>query len=498
MSALPGIADAASVQRDFNGDGFADLAVGVPGKTVAGTPSWGAVHVIYGSRHGLSPKGDAVIKIELPGTSEFGIALAEGDFNGDGRSDLAVGAPFSTFAGQSGAGYVAVIYGTKHGLPLHSAQLVAQGQQGMVGSPDPFDIFGVSLAAANFGRGKADDLAIGASGENGAAGEVDVLYGSPTGLRGGGSEAFSRATAGVPGDPSVNERFGFSLAAGNLGHSRTADLAVGIPSATVDAVSAAGAAVVLFAGPNGLRGAGAREFTAATPGVPGDPQDNGQLGRAVAIGDFGRGGVGDLAIGAPFATRGTLNHAGEVTVLYGGKHGPGTKHADLLRLGINGMAGPAVDNDALGRELVAGDAGAGGRADLVMSSERAVAGASEAGAIAIAYGSKRGLTGKGSQVIDRSTPGVAGAPGENDVFGTSMRIGAFDGPASHAVAVGVPGADAGTVQSAGAVNLLRATRHGLRGAGLLIEGADGLAGTAQTNNAFGASLSHRSSVGLFD
>src|SRR6476646_11629622 len=126
---LPAMAGAASVQGDFNGDGFADLAVGVPGQDVAPGTS-GSVHVIYGSRHGLS-KRDAVIEIELPGTVEFGIALADGDFNGDGRSDLAVGAPFSTFGSQAGAGYVAVIYGTKHGLPLHRAQLIAQGDGGI-------------------------------------------------------------------------------------------------------------------------------------------------------------------------------------------------------------------------------------------------------------------------------------------------------------------------------------------------------------------------------
>jgi hypothetical protein len=39
---------------DFNGDGFEDLAIGVPGEGVGSTISAGAVNVIYGSASGLS------------------------------------------------------------------------------------------------------------------------------------------------------------------------------------------------------------------------------------------------------------------------------------------------------------------------------------------------------------------------------------------------------------------------------------------------------------
>jgi len=42
---------------DFNGDGFADLAVGVPKTTVSGLTNAGAVHIIYGSAKGLRGSG---------------------------------------------------------------------------------------------------------------------------------------------------------------------------------------------------------------------------------------------------------------------------------------------------------------------------------------------------------------------------------------------------------------------------------------------------------
>ena len=38
---------------DFNNDGFADLAIGVPGETLSSIIAAGAVHVIYGSSSGF-------------------------------------------------------------------------------------------------------------------------------------------------------------------------------------------------------------------------------------------------------------------------------------------------------------------------------------------------------------------------------------------------------------------------------------------------------------
>ena len=45
---------------DFNGDGFDDLAVGVPGDDVNGDEDAGSVHVIYGTGSGLAAAGDQI------------------------------------------------------------------------------------------------------------------------------------------------------------------------------------------------------------------------------------------------------------------------------------------------------------------------------------------------------------------------------------------------------------------------------------------------------
>src|SRR5262245_50109309 len=46
-----------SVSADFNHDGFADLAVGVPSENVGSVVNAGAVNIVYGSAEGLSPVG---------------------------------------------------------------------------------------------------------------------------------------------------------------------------------------------------------------------------------------------------------------------------------------------------------------------------------------------------------------------------------------------------------------------------------------------------------
>ena len=51
---------AGAAKGDFNGDGFADLAVGVPHEDVNGIGGEGAVNVIYGSATGLTATADQI------------------------------------------------------------------------------------------------------------------------------------------------------------------------------------------------------------------------------------------------------------------------------------------------------------------------------------------------------------------------------------------------------------------------------------------------------
>jgi hypothetical protein len=74
----------------------------------------------------------------------FGDALAAGDFNGDGRADLAIGAP-----GENNArGVVHVLYGAAAGgLSATGSQLWSQDSPGIAGVAEANDFFGNTLAA---------------------------------------------------------------------------------------------------------------------------------------------------------------------------------------------------------------------------------------------------------------------------------------------------------------------------------------------------------------
>ena len=72
-----------SVRADFNGDGFADLAIGVPLEDTAGNTNDGGVNVIYGSAGGLTATGSQFWNQDSSGIfgaaesgDEFGLSLA--------------------------------------------------------------------------------------------------------------------------------------------------------------------------------------------------------------------------------------------------------------------------------------------------------------------------------------------------------------------------------------------------------------------------------------
>jgi len=123
---------------DFDGDGFADLAIGAPEEFGDGGPAasvvvhYGAVQVLYGSTSGLATARNQRFTINSSGfpidpvfyesSDAFGYALAAGDFNGDNKADLAIGVP-----GRYG-GAVIVLRGAQNGLSTSGAQISCQQQ----------------------------------------------------------------------------------------------------------------------------------------------------------------------------------------------------------------------------------------------------------------------------------------------------------------------------------------------------------------------------------
>lgn len=85
---------------DVNGDGFADIAVGVPGEAIGDVTDAGAVVLLKGGRGGLTGTGAQAFHQStagVPGASEkgdqFGLQVLLSDLDGDRHADLTAAAP---------------------------------------------------------------------------------------------------------------------------------------------------------------------------------------------------------------------------------------------------------------------------------------------------------------------------------------------------------------------------------------------------------------------
>ena len=188
---------------DFNADGREDIAIGAPGY---GSDA-GRVYILYNDG-GMPKKASSADGMVMGGTgNRFGTALAVGDLNADGKDDLVVGAP-SYNADQ---GQVYVFYGGNI-LPTNAdlADIVYEGESSG-------DLFGSALTIANLNGDGYQDLSVGAPGWESDAGKVYTMYGG--GLI---EDAFFFGE-------SSGDRFGESLATGDLKGDGLDDLVMGAP-----------------------------------------------------------------------------------------------------------------------------------------------------------------------------------------------------------------------------------------------------------------------------
>src|SRR6266508_4060829 len=206
---------------------------------------------------------------------------------------------------------------------------------------------------ADFNNDGADDLAVGVPCESVgsivAAGAVNVLYGSATGLTTIGSQFFTQVAGAVETD----DEFGFELAAGDFNHDTFADLAAGAPFENVGSRADAGALSVLPGSAGGLTAVGGQLFTQ----VAGTVEAGDQFGFALAAGDFNADTFADLAAAAPFENVGRTVDAGAVSVLPGSAGGLTPVGGQLFTQDTPGVPNNAEAFDGFGFTLATGEPG---------------------------------------------------------------------------------------------------------------------------------------------
>jgi hypothetical protein len=380
---------------DVNGDGFSDVIVGAPGYSNGETQE-GAVFLYLGSAAGLATSSVWTGEGGQDG-AQYGLAISSaGDVNRDGRSDIIVGAPYFE-NGQLDEGQARVYLGTASGLAATAAFTAESDQVGAY--------YGTSVdGAGDVNRDGYGDIVVGApyfDNGNTDEGRTYSYHGSAGGLV---------ATVWSIEGSQDTAYVGNSIAgAGDVNGDGYGDVIVGASSFT-NGSDDEGRATIYYGSAMGLSATANWTFEGNQTGA--------ELGASVAsLGDQNGDGYADVLVGVPGWDGGQTDE-GRVNFFNGSAGGPVAATPNFIE---SDQAGAAF-----GRSVAAaGDVNGDGFADALIGAPNHDNGQTDEGRVTVFSGSGGGFPFASSGFTTASPPTVADA---GDVNG--------DGYAD--VAIGLP------------------------------------------------------------